>query len=111
MPFLSQLGRTMATFWFFAATNAIIRDTQTGFRLYPMSALNRMELTCGRFTTEMEILFKAIRLKIPVKDVTIKTIYYSGEKNQRRYRVFLDTARFFPMYFKLLFWQLIDQLS
>ena len=102
MPFLSKFSRTMAAFWFFAATSVLIKDTQTGFRLYPLNALKRMELTCGRFTTEWEILFKAVWLKIPVKDVAIKTIYYSGEKNQRRYRVFLDTARFFPVYFKLL---------
>jgi glycosyltransferase involved in cell wall biosynthesis len=49
----------IANFYSSLASNQFLEDTQCGFRLYPLSLIQKMHLTTERYVTETEILIKA----------------------------------------------------
>lgn len=65
----------VARFFISLASNQFIEDTQCGYRVYPLAAIRRLELTQGRYVTESEILIKVGDLGGRVTTIPIGTIY------------------------------------
>jgi len=65
----------VARFFISIAANHFIEDTQCGFRLYPLSLIQRMKLTQERYVTESEILMKAGDMGAFIKSVRIRAVY------------------------------------
>lgn len=65
----------VARFFISIAANQFIEDTQCGFRLYPMSLIQKMNLTQERYVTESEILMKAGDMGAFITSVRIGAIY------------------------------------
>jgi len=65
----------VARFFISIAANHFIEDTQCGFRLYPMSLIQKMSLTQERYVTESEILMKAGDMGAFITSVRIKAVY------------------------------------
>ncbi len=54
---------------------ARLRDSQSGFRSYPLALMSRLDLKGDRFDLELEVLLKAARSKIPIQTVPIQATY------------------------------------
>jgi glycosyltransferase involved in cell wall biosynthesis len=65
----------VARFFISLAANQFIEDTQCGYRVYPLSLIQRMALTQGKYVTESEILIKAGDMGIAIDFVRIGAIY------------------------------------
>lgn len=65
----------VARFYICLAANRFVEDTQCGYRLYPLSVIERMALRKERYVTETEILVKAGDSGVSVVGVPVKTIY------------------------------------
>jgi len=58
------LANCVADFWISWAAGAPFEDTQSGFRIYPISLFRKITLACGKsrsFVFESEILIEAVR--------------------------------------------------
>jgi len=74
----------VASFWISWMGNCDIRDTQSGFRLYPVSALHALSLQRNRFLLESECLIKAAQAGYELDEIPIEPIYQAGHQSQFR---------------------------
>jgi hypothetical protein len=74
----------VASFWISWVGNCDIQDTQSGFRLYPISVLRALSLQRGRFLLESECLIKAAQAGCEIDEIPIEPIYQVGHKSQFR---------------------------
>lgn len=96
MPMIRQIGNK--------AMNAVLRlfwgirttDSQSGYRAYSRTALQRLHVSTGGFEVCTEILYIAKQDKLRVTEVPIKTIYtdYSKAKGQNPITALLTLFRF-----------------
>ena len=77
----------IARFFVSLAANQFIEDTQCGFRLYPLTLINKIPLTTDRYVTETEILIKAGDMGSKIRAVKINAIYGC---NTSHFRPILD---------------------
>ncbi len=75
VPFSSRFGRAFSNFWFKVQTGCSLKDTQSGFRAYPVAVLEWLKLHDRRFSFEIEVLVKAAWAGIPLKEVDISVHY------------------------------------
>ncbi len=75
MPRRSRIGNRISTFWIGRFAGRRYTDTQSGFRLYPRALAALPALRTRRFDTETELLLCAARLRLPVVEVPVRTIY------------------------------------
>ncbi len=77
-PARSAAGRRFGSFWYKFITGIDIRDTQCGFRAYPLSAALNLKCEGDRYEFEQELLVKAAWNGIPVKPVPVH-LYYAPQ--------------------------------
>jgi len=78
IPKKRYYANRIANFWISWACGYRIADSQSGFRLYPSSALNNIDISATRsksFVLESEILIKAAHIGVHSHPVTIPAIY------------------------------------
>lgn len=78
IPRLRVLAQRIADFWISVAAGCAITDSQSGFRLYPVSAWTAAGWPCDSasgFVFESEILIEAGRSGIPIRSVPVSAIY------------------------------------
>lgn len=93
MPRSRRFGNRQADFWISWAAGYPIRDTQCGYRLYPMSLLEHLAVPDGpgnRFVFESEVLIEAVRMGSYVRGISIDTIYGRSPRGSH-YRAAADT--------------------
>ena len=73
----------------------VVADSQCGYRLYPTSFLRRVVPTLPemRFEIETFLLLQAGRLRAPVINIPIRTIYSSETLRLSKYRAVRDSLR------------------
>jgi len=74
----------VARFFVSLAANQFIEDTQCGFRLYPLAALESLALRTERYVTETEILVKVGDSGGEVCSLPIKALYPPGQPTHFR---------------------------
>ena len=79
------------------------RDTQSGFRVYP-EAMFDVPLRSTKFDTETELLLRAAKMKLPLVEVPIKTIYAADHASH--FHGFRDTLRVIKLVFFSPLWAL-----
>ena len=75
VPFSSRFGRGFSNFWLKVQTGSSLKDTQSGFRAYPVAVLEWLKLREKRFSFEIEVLVRAAWAGIALKDVDISVHY------------------------------------
>lgn len=78
IPWLRAAAQRIADFWISLAAGCMVEDSQSGFRLYPVSAWTAAGWPCDAasgFVFESEILIEAGRAGIPIRSVPISAIY------------------------------------
>jgi glycosyltransferase involved in cell wall biosynthesis len=89
----SRFVRKFSNFWVRASGGPDIRDTQSGYRLYPLPEALHLQVRARRFQFEVEILVKAKWQGIPVLETPIQVTYESEVERVSHYRGFVDFCR------------------
>lgn len=92
IPGKSSFGNRISTFWYWFETGIKLRDTQSGFRLYPIKRMEKFNYFTRKFEFEIEVIVKAAWARIPVKNVPIQVLYDESERVSH-FRPFKDFTR------------------
>ena len=92
VPGGSSFGNKFSNFWYKVETGIQLKDTQSGFRLYPLKELNKIKFYTSKFEFEIENIVKAAWKGIIVKNVPVKVLYDEQERVSH-FRPFKDFAR------------------
>lgn len=82
VPLRSKIGNGITRFVFRLSTGVKVYDTQTGLRAFDISLLDKMiNINGDRYEYEMNVLLTFSKHKIPIKELTIKTIYIDNNSS------------------------------
>ena len=98
-PWMRRFANSFADFWVSWASGYPVRDSQSGFRLYPTSLIQQLDpiTTPERsFVFESEILIDAAAIGIRSISVPIDTVYHDNARKSH-YRPATDTTRIIKM--------------
>lgn len=101
VPNGSKFGRWFSNFWATWDTEQEIKDSLSGFRLYPTSILD-LDIRTSRFDWEMEVLVKHSWKGRVIKEVVIDCYYPSAEERVSHFKKFWDTAAIVMVHIRLL---------
>lgn len=101
VPNGSKFGRWFSNFWACWDTEQEIKDSLSGFRLYPISILD-LDIRTTRFDWEMEVLVKHSWKRRLIKEVTIECYYPTPEERVSHFKKFWDTAAIVMVHVRLL---------
>jgi glycosyltransferase involved in cell wall biosynthesis len=94
-PLRSRAGRIFGAFWYRFFTDKKIRDTQCGFRAYPLRRIVDLGCKGSGFDFEQEALIAAAWNGIPVKSIPIHLYYPPRGKSVSHFRPLRDFASIF----------------
>lgn len=101
VPNGSKFGRWFSNFWATWDTEQEIKDSLSGFRLYPISILD-LEISTSRFDWEMEVLVKHSWKGKKIKEITVDCYYPTPEERVSHFKKFWDTAAIVMVHIRLL---------
>ncbi len=93
VPGVSKFGRKFSNFWVGYETGMQIKDSQSGFRLYPLLPLQTMRFLCNRYDFEIEVLIRLMWKGIAVREVEIEVHYPEKGERVTHFNKFWDNAR------------------
>ena len=93
VPGKSQFGRKFSNFWFKVETGIDSPDTQSGYRLYPLSPIKKLKLFTRKFEFEIEIIVRLAWKGIKIESVPVSVIYFKKEERVSHFRPFKDFTR------------------
>ena len=92
VPKKSSFGNKFSNFWFWFETGNWLKDTQCGYRLYPLSALNDLKFYTPKFEFEIEVIVRAAWHGIDVKNIPVQVSYDESERVSH-FRPLIDFTR------------------
>ena len=101
MPLLRVFSNTFTSLLLSIRTNHLLRDSQCGFRLIPLSLLKEVTFKQNGFQFESELLIKASYADYTIEHINIPTVYGSEKSAMRN---IYDTIKFAAMYFNSFIW-------
>jgi glycosyltransferase involved in cell wall biosynthesis len=93
VPWTSRFGRRFSNFWIRLAGGPHMKDSQSGFRLYPLPESLGLNVVARRFDFEIEILVRARWKKVPVIEVPVNVTYAPGSERVSHFRPMIDFLR------------------
>ena len=107
VPWTSKFGRGFSNFWVRLSGGPKVRDSQSGFRIYPLPEADNLKVKAKRFQFEVEILTIANWKNIPVIECPVSVTYTPGEKRISHFRPFVDFIRNSKTFTRLIILRLI----
>lgn len=93
VPVKSRIGNAITRVLFARSTGHRLIDTQTGLRAYPAAMLPWLRRVSGdRFEYELEVLLRAERDGMRIREVPIDTVYLDGNASSH-FRPLVDSVR------------------
>jgi hypothetical protein len=92
-----QCSNAVSTFWFRVETGVRLRDTQCGFRSYPLALSQHLKTRSERYAFELEFMVRAAWMKIPIVAVPVKCTYQPEQIRLSHFRPVVDLARITTM--------------
>ncbi|MCJ7465185.1 MAG: DUF2062 domain-containing protein [Maribacter sp.] len=92
IPKKSSFGNKFSNFWFWFETGIRLRDTQCGYRLYPLVYLKDLTFYTSKFEFEIEVIVRAAWNGTLVKNVPVKVLYDEFERVSH-FRPVIDFTR------------------
>lgn len=89
----SRFANKFSNFWYRFLTGVKLEDTQTGFRLYPVSLIRDMKFFTKKYEFEMEVLVRAAWRRINVISVPVRVYYPPPGERISHFRPFTDFTR------------------
>lgn len=106
VPWTSRFGRKFSNFWVSLSGGPAIRDSQSGFRIYPIPEAMNLNVLSRRFQFEVEILVKARWKRMRVIEVPVGVNYAQGERISH-FRPMVDFLRNSITFARLIFQRII----
>lgn len=95
MPWPNRVTTPLGSKMLSWALGVPVTDNQSGFRLLTRKLLQHMQLKSDGYELEVEMIWEAVRLRMPPAWVPIRTIYFSGRHSG--FRPVSDTLLFLRM--------------
>ncbi|MBN1867137.1 DUF2062 domain-containing protein [Candidatus Sumerlaeota bacterium] len=102
VPGISRFGRWWSNLWMRIAAGVDCRDSQCGFRAYPVEVLNRVRCSSRRYDFEVEILARAAWAGAAIDSVDVSVEYFPADKRISHFKPFLDNAWISVAYTRLV---------
>lgn len=93
MPSKNTFANKFSNFWYKVETGNSLDDTQSGFRLYPLTKLQKIHFITRRYEFEVEIIVRAAWRGVNVENVPIKVYYPPVEERVSHFRPLQDFTR------------------
>lgn len=93
VPGKSSFGNKFSNFWFWVETGIKHKDTQSGYRLYPVKAMEDASFFTRKYEFEIEVIVRSAWSGIDVVEVPVKVFYPEKEKRISHFRPFQDFSR------------------
>ncbi len=93
IPGSSRFGRKFSNFWLRVQTGVRLKDTQSGFRAYPLVIFRDLTFWTSRYNFEVEVLVRAAWGGVALADVDISVFYPPGDERISHFRGFMDNWR------------------
>jgi glycosyltransferase involved in cell wall biosynthesis len=90
VPLGSKFGRWFSNMWACWDTGYTIKDSLSGYRIYPVSILD-LPIKTHRFDWEMEVLVRHADAGYVIKEVDIECYYPKAEERVSHFKKFSDT--------------------
>lgn len=89
----SNFANRLSNIWFYVQTGLSLRDTQSGFRLYPLTLLNDHWIITSRYESELEFLVYAAWKGIKITNIPIRVYYPPKDERVSSFRPVYDFMR------------------
>lgn len=89
----SKFANKFSNFWFFVQTGKNLKDTQTGYRLYPLKKLHGLNFLTSRYEAELELLVFSRWHGVEIQSIPVNVYYPSKEDRVSHFRPALDFTR------------------
>lgn len=89
----SSFANKFSNFWFRVQTGINLRDTQTGFRVYPLARMHGLGLLTSRYEAELELLVFSAWHGTPIRSIPIRVYYPPRSERVSHFRPFMDFTR------------------
>lgn len=93
MPRQNTFANKFSNFWFRLQTGVNLPDTQSGYRLYTLSALHGLSLITSRYEAELELLVYAAWAGVSIAWVPVKVYYPPADERVSHFRPVYDFVR------------------
>ena len=96
-------SNSVSTFWFRVETGVRLRDTQCGFRCYPLPLTQRLRIRSGRYAFELEFLVRSAWVDTSIIAVPVKCVYGADQIRRSHFRPIADLVHITIMNIGLVF--------
>jgi len=103
MPGKNRFANRLSSFWFRISTGKKLKDTQSGFRLYPIRRMEKCRTLSRRYGYELEMLVRGAWKNVPLRAVAINVHYPPGEDRISHFKPGADFLRIFALNCLLIF--------
>ena len=93
VPGKSSFGHKFSNFWFWVETGIKHPDTQSGFRLYPLTWIKGSRWFTKKYEFEIEVIVRLAWKGVKITFVPIKVYYAPAEERISHFRPFVDFTR------------------
>lgn len=89
----SSFANKFSNFWFTVQTGKRLKDTQTGYRVYPLKHLHGLSILTNRYEAELELLVFAAWNGVKIISVPIHVYYPPQSERVSHFKPALDFTR------------------
>lgn len=108
IPFRSKFGNTLTKYFFNFSVGSKLKDTQTGLRGIPYDFIDKLlKIKSNGYEFEMEMLYKALDNKIPIKQIPITTVY-EDHNSSSHFNPIKDSYKIYKIIFKYILAALVS---
>lgn len=93
MPGKNSFGNRFSNFWFWVETGIRCPDTQTGYRLYPISLMKEMKFFTRKYEFEIEAVVRSVWKGVKLTWIPVSVYYAPKETRVTHFRPFKDFFR------------------
>ena len=93
IPGASRFGRKFSNFWLRLQTGRQLKDSQSGFRAYPLMIFEQLRFWTRRYNFEVEVLVRSAWAGVELRDIDISVYYPPQEERISHFHGFLDNWR------------------
>lgn len=89
-PTHRRRSNAISTFWYRVETGVRLRDTQCGFRCYPLTLVQQLQIRSDRYAYELEFMVRAAWVGTAIVAIPVKCTYEAGKTGTSHFRTVRD---------------------
>ena len=101
-PWTSRFGRKFSNFWVWVSCGVRLADSQSGYRIYPLPEVLKLDVKAQRYQYELEVLAKAAWLGMAIIEVPVGVSYAPEGARISHFRPWLDFVRNTQTFYRLI---------